>query len=161
VAPALLAEVLRRLLEEGVSIRPLRTILEGLLEAGGGSRGAALLVAAARRALRRQIGHRAGGGEGDALQALLLDPAAEQAVRESLLGEWPALDPARAALLLETLERALLEAGGHPVLLASGDVRRAVRLLVAPRWPRLQVLSYDELPPEQQIRPVGRLVLAA
>jgi type III secretion protein V len=159
VAPAVLAEVLRRLLEEGVSIRPLRTILEALLEAGGGARGPALLAAAARRALRRQIGHRAGGGE--ALHAVLLDPGAEQTVRESLLGEWPALEPIRAALLLEALERAIQAAGGNPVLLASGDVRRAVRLLVAPRWPRLQVLAYDELPPEQQIRPVGRLELAA
>ncbi|HEY6100664.1 MAG TPA: flagellar biosynthesis protein FlhA, partial [Anaeromyxobacter sp.] len=40
VPPALLAEVLRRLVEEGVSVRPLRTILEALLEAGGASRGA-------------------------------------------------------------------------------------------------------------------------
>jgi type III secretion protein V len=159
VAPALLAEVLRRLLEEGVSIRPLRTILEALLEAGGGPRGAAALAASARRSLRRQIGHRA--GDGRALPALLLDPGAEQSVRESLLGEWPALEPARAALLLAALERALLAAGGTPVLLASGDVRRAVRLLVAPRWPRLQVLSYDELPPDQAILPVGRLELAA
>ena len=158
MAPALLSEVMRRLLEEGVSIRPLRTILEALLEAGGGARGAAHLAAAARRALRRQIGHRA--GRGDALQAVLLDPATEQAVRESLLGEWPALEPARAARLLEALEQAMLSAGGTPVLLASGDVRRAVRLLVAPRWPRLQVLAYDELPPEQPVRPVGRLELA-
>ena len=158
VAPALLSEIMRRLLEEGVSIRPLRTILEALLEAGGGARGAAHLAAAARRALRRQIGHRA--GRGDALQAVLLDPATEQAVRESLLGEWPALEPARAARLLEALEQAMLSAGGTPVLLASGDVRRAVRLLVAPRWPRLQVLAYDELPPEQPVRPVGRLELA-
>jgi type III secretion protein V len=159
VAPALLAEVLRRLLEEGVSIRPLKAILEALLEAGGGARGAPLLVAAARRALRRQIGHRAGGG--GALLAVLLDPVAEQAVRDSLLGEWPALEPARAALLLEALDRALHAAGGTPILLASGDVRRAVRLLVAPRWPRLQVISYDELPPDQPVRPVGRLELAA
>jgi type III secretory pathway component EscV len=78
-----------------------------------------------------------------------------------MLGEWPALEPMRAARLLESLERAMLAAGGSPVLLASGDVRRAVRLLVAPRWPRLQVLSYDELPPDQPIRPVGRLELAA
>jgi type III secretion protein V len=159
VPPALLAEVLRRLLEEGVSIRPLRNILEALLEAGGGPRGAPALAAAARRALRRQIGHRAGGG--GALPALLLDPGAEQAVRESLLGEWPALEPARAALLLEALDRALRAAGGTPVLLASADVRRAVRLLVATRWPDLQVLAYDELPPEQPVRPLGRLELAA
>ncbi len=159
LTPALLAEVLRRLLEEGVSIRPLRTILEALLEAGGGARGAAALAAAARRALRRQLGHRTSGG--GPLQALIIDPRAEQLVRESLLGEWPALDPERAALLLDGLERALLVAGGEPVLLASGDVRRALRLLVAPRWPRLQVLGYDELPPEQQVRPLGRLELAA
>jgi type III secretion protein V len=159
VAPVVLAEVMRRLLEEGVSLRPLRTILEALLEAGGGARGATHLTAAARRALRRQIGHRA--GRGDALQAVLLDPGTEQVVRESLLGEWPALEPARAARLLEELEQAMAAAGGTPVLLASGDVRRAVRLLVAPRWPRLQVLAYDELPPEQPIRPVGRLELNA
>jgi type III secretion protein V len=157
--PALLAEVLRRLLEEGVSIRPLRTILEALLEAGGAPRGAPALSAAARRALRRQLGHRASGG--NPLPALLIDPRAEQLVRESLLGEWPALEPERAALLLDGLERALRVAGGEPVLLASSDVRRALRLLVAPRWPRLQVLGYDELPPEQSVRPLGRLELAA
>jgi len=50
---------------------------------------------------------------------------------------------------------------GAPVLLVNGDVRRAVRLLVAARYPRLQVLAYDELPPDQPVRPVGRLALAA
>ena len=34
-----LAEVLRQLLEEGIPVRPLRTILEALLEAGGAGRG--------------------------------------------------------------------------------------------------------------------------
>jgi len=46
------------------------------------------------------------------------------------------------------------------VLLSSPDVRRALRVLVAPRFPRLPVLSYEELPPEQPVRPVGRLALA-
>jgi type III secretion protein V len=157
--PALLAEVLRRLLEEGVPIRPLRAVLEALLEAGGGARGAGPLTATARRALRRHIGHRVAGG--GPLLALLLDPAAERAVRDSLLGELPALDPGQAALLLEGLARAIDGAGGAPILLVSGDVRRAVKLLVAPRFPRLPVLAYDELPPEQPVRPVGRLALAA
>ena len=48
-----------------------------------------------------------------------------------------------------------------PVVLASGDVRRALRLLLAPHFPRLRVLSYDELAPDQAVRPVGRLGLAA
>jgi type III secretion protein V len=46
------------------------------------------------------------------------------------------------------------------VLLASPDVRRALRGLVAPRFPRVSVLAYEELPPELPVRPVGRLALA-
>jgi type III secretion protein V len=156
--PALLAEVLRRLLEEGVPIRPLRAVLEALVEAGGAARGAAVLTAAARRALRRHIGHRA-ALDGAPLAALILDPGAERAVRESLLGDLPALDPAHAARLVEAVAEALRGAGQAPVLLASGDVRRAVRHLLAPRYPRLQVLAYDELPPDQPVRPIGRVAL--
>ena len=156
--PALLAEILRRLVEEGVSIRPLRTILEALLEAGGGPRSAAALAEGARRALRRHIGHRCAGT--GPLSALLLDPRAEGALRDALAGEALALDPAIAALLLDSLERELRGREAPPVLLASGDVRRALRSLVAPRFPRVAVLSYDDLPPDLPVRPVGRLALA-
>jgi type III secretion protein V len=157
--PALLADVLRRLVEEGVSIRPLRTILEALLEAGGATRGAAALAEGARRALRRHIGHRC-AADGP-LVALLLDPCAERVVREALCGESLAMDPDTAARLLDALDR---EVRGHdvpPVVLASADVRRALRGLVAPRFPRVPVLAYDDLPPELPVRPVGRLALAA
>jgi len=155
--PALLAEVLRRLVEEGVSIRPLRTVLEAMLEAGGAPRGAAALVDASRRALRRHIGHRfAGGGP---MRALLVDPAAEQTLREGLGGEGLALDPALAVALLDRLDAEVRAAGREAVLLASPDVRRALRALVAPRFPRLPVLAYEELPPELAVRPVGRLAL--
>ncbi len=155
--PALLAEVLRRLLEEGVSIRPLRTILEALLEAGP-QRGSAALAEAARRALRRHIGWRC-AGDGP-LQALLLDPGAEEAVRSALRGEVLALDPAVAAALVDALAAALRDRTEPPVLLASPDVRRAVRSLLAPRFPAVAVLAYEELPPELPVRPVGRLALA-
>ena len=157
--PALLAEVLRRLVEEGVPIRPLRLVLEALLEAGGAPRGAPALAAAARRALRHRLATRA--ARGAPLPALLLDPAAERAVRESLLGEVAALEPAQAARLVEALTAALAASGDPPVLLTSGDVRRAVRLLVSARHPRLQVVGYDELPADLPVRPVGRLALAA
>jgi type III secretion protein V len=156
--PVLLAEVLRRLVEEGVSVRPLRTILEALLEAGP-SRGAPALAEAARRALRRHIGHRCAGG--GPLVALLLDPRAELAVRGALAGEALSLDPQVAAALLDALAREVQGHGAPPVLLASADVRRALRALVAPRFPRVAVLAYEDLPPELPVRPVGRLALAA
>jgi len=157
--PVLLADVLRRLVEEGVSVRPLRTILEALLEAGGAARGAPALAEAARRALRRHIGHRC-AGEGP-LDALLLDPGAEGALRDALAGDALALAPDLAALLLDGLEREVRGREEPPVVLASGDVRRALRSLLAPRFPRIAVLAYDDLPPELSIRPVGRLALAA
>jgi type III secretion protein V len=145
VPATLLAEVLRRLVEEGVSIRPFRAILEAVLQAGAGTQPAAPLAEACRRALRRQLGH-AHARDGP-LPVLLLDPAAEQAIREALAGEMLALDPARALALLDALA----------AVLVSPDVRRAVRLLVASRFPRLSVLAYEELPPELRLRPVGRI----
>jgi type III secretion protein V len=155
--PAVLADVLRRLVEEGVSIRPLRTILEALLEAGGAPRGAAALAEAARRALRRHIGHRfAASG---ALAALLLDPALEGAVRSSLAGEVLALDPELAGRLLDALDREVRARPSPPVLLTGADVRRALRDLVAPRFPGVAVLAYDDLPPELPVRPLGRVAL--
>jgi type III secretion protein V len=154
-----LAEVLRRLLEEGVSIRPLRAILEAILEAGGAARGAASLAESCRRALRRQLGH-AHAGEG-ALAVVLLDPAAEQAIREGLEGELAALDPRLAMALIDALAAELSAQPSPPVLVTSPDVRRAVRGLVAPRFPRLAVLAYEELPPELAVRPVGRVGMGA
>jgi type III secretion protein V len=155
VPPALLAEVLRRLLEEGVSIRPLRVILEAVLRAGGPAHPPSVLAEACRRALRRQLGHaHAAGGT---LTVLLLDPAAEQDFREALAGEVPALEPQRALALLDALSAELAGQASPPVLLVSPDVRRAVRSLFAPRFPRLPVLAYEELPPELAVRPVGRV----
>ncbi len=156
--PALLAETLRRLLQEEVSVRNLRAILEAALEAGGGARGAAALAEACRRALARHIAHR-WASEGPLL-ALLLDPAAEAAVRDALAGEHAALDPESAAGLLGRIEAELGTSPGTPVLLAAADLRRPLRNLIAPRFPRLPVVSYDELPPELAVRPVGRVALA-
>lgn len=156
--PATLAEVLRRLVEEGVSVRPLRTILEALLEVGADRR-PATLAEAARRALRRHIGHRCAGA--GPLAALLLDPRAEEAVRGALAGEVLALDPAVAAALLDALAEQVRGLDAAPVVLVSPDVRRALRGLLAPRFPRVSVLAYEELPPELPVRPLGRLALAA
>jgi type III secretion protein V len=154
--PATVAEVLRRLLEEGVSIRPLRTVLQAMLEAGGAPRGAAALTEVCRRALRRHIAH--GCAPAGALEALLLDPAAEARLREGVAGEVLAISPALLRELLASLEAQLLAAPARtPVLLAAPEVRRPLRQLVAPRFPSLPVLSWDELPPELEVRPLGRI----
>jgi type III secretion protein V len=158
--PALLADVLRRLVEEGVSIRPLRTLLQAMLEAGGAPRGPTALAEACRRALRAHIGRRLAGPGEAALPALLLDARAEERVRGALTGEVAAVDPAFLRGLLDGLGAAVAGDAAPPVVLTSPDVRRAVRGLVAPSFPRVAVLAYEELPPDLPVRPVGRLAAA-
>jgi type III secretion protein V len=159
VPTPVLADVLRQLLEEGISVRPLRTILDALLEAGGASRGVVGLTESCRRALRRHIAHaHAGAGT---LDALVLDSTVEAMLREALAGAAAAVDHGTARNLLEVIERELAtrEAIQLPVLLTAPEVRRALRQLVALRFPRLAVLSYEELPPNLPVRPVGKVAL--
>jgi type III secretion protein V len=160
VPAAALAEVLRRLLEEQVSIRPLRVILQALLE--GPERETAALAAACRRALRRHIAHRcAPAGE---LAALLLDPAAELRLREALRGELLAVAPDVLAQLLAEVAAVLdrdCAPRTRPVLVAAGDLRRPLRQLVSARFPALPVLCWDELPPDLRVRPLARIPAAA
>jgi type III secretion protein V len=160
VPAPVVAEVLRQLLEEGIPVRPLRRILEGLLDAGGGARPVAALVEAARRALRRHIAH-AFAGRGP-LDALLLDPAGEAALREALAAGTAATTAAAAALLDDAAHAlAAWHGDATPVVLTGPDVRRAVRQVLAQRFPRVAVLSFEELPPTLAVRPVGKLGLVA
>jgi len=160
VPAPVLAEVLRRLLEERVPARPLRKILEAVLE-GGAAQEPAALAESCRRALNRQIAHH--HAPAGVLEALLLDPGADAALRRSRLDGAPALDPDGHANLLAAVERALsaLDEGRMPVIITEPMLRRGLRQIIAPRFPRLAVLSYDELPPCLPVRPLGKIALVS
>jgi type III secretion protein V len=142
----LLTDVLRRLLEEQISIRPFKTIAEAMIEAGALPGPA--LAERCRCALGRHIVVRhMSRGE---LPALLLDPELETTLRDVHLS------PERIRTFLEGVAAALL--GGapeRPVLLTTQATRRATRNLVATDFPNLAVLGSEELPPELRIRPLG------
>jgi len=150
--PALIGEIFRRLLEEGVSVRPLRAILDALLAAPPGS-SAAALAEACRRSLARHIAYPLLRGR--SLEALLLAPAAEVALRDALNGGVATLAPARVRELVASVESGLAASPHARALLAPGDVRRALRDILAQRFPGLAVLGYDELPADLSVRPVG------
>jgi type III secretion protein V len=159
VPPSLMTEVLRKLVEEGVSIRNLRAILEALAEpAAEGDANA--LAERARRALKRHLSHRY-AGEGP-LQALLVDPIVEETLRQALRsGESGslAIDPDRAVNLLDGLKVAL-RGNSNGVILAPPDIRRALRRLIEASFPEVAVLTYSELNSDLQVRPVGKLAFA-
>ncbi|HXX32698.1 MAG TPA: flagellar biosynthesis protein FlhA [Myxococcaceae bacterium] len=148
---ALVADVLRRLLQERVSIRNLRGVLEALIEPGAEGDGAAL-AERCRQALAPWFAreHAPSG----ALYAYLVDPALEQVMRE---GEGGPLDPVTVGALLAAVGR--LTEGGPLVLLTAPDVRRPLRSLVSGAYPAVTVLAYGELEPSLRVFPLGRLGL--
>ncbi|MGZ6077205.1 MAG: FHIPEP family type III secretion protein [Myxococcaceae bacterium] len=147
-----LTDVLRRLLQEGVSVRNLRGVLETL--ASPGVEGdAAGLAERCRQALARWISHQ--HAPSGALFAWLVDPALEEALRTRTVDGIPALEPERVQAVLEAVGGLVQD--GRAVLLASGDVRRTLRALCEGAFPEVAVLAYAELDPALRVKPLGRL----
>lgn len=160
VSLALLADVLRRLVEEGVSIRPLREILESLAIYAPNERDPVALTELVRSSLKRQITHRY--AEQGVLSVLMLDPEIEEAIRDSVqrtaTGSYLAMAPDIARDVVEAVRREVGAANGT-LLLTQADVRRFARRLVEVELPELVVLSYQELAPEVTVQPLARVAL--
>jgi type III secretion protein V len=146
----LLAEVLRRLLEEEVSIRNLKRILE-VLSAPDVEGDAAALTERCRQGLRRYLSHK--HAPRGPLYAYLVDPSVEENLRQG--GSKLAMQPELVSSLMESLKR--IASTGSAVLIASPDVRRTLRKLCEGAFPDIAVLTYSELDSDLQIRPVGRV----
>ena len=158
-----LADVLKRLVEERVSIRDLRSILEALGEWGDRETDAVTLTEHVRAALSLQIAYDY-AGESSRLGAVLLDDTAEEAIRTGIVhninGSYLALDPEVRREILAAIARAFkpaTDAGVRPILLTHADIRRYVRKLVEVELPEVVALSFEELPPALIIQPVGRV----
>jgi type III secretion protein V len=147
----LLTDVLRKLVQEQVSIRNMRAILEALVSPTTEG-DATHLAERCRQALHRYLSHRfAPTGP---LFAYLVDPRVEETLR-STGPRGPAPEPERVAEILEGVR--CIATGGKAVLLTAPDVRRPLRRLIEGAFPEVAVLTYAELDAELQVRPLGRL----
>jgi type III secretion protein V len=159
----LLSDILRRLVEERVSIRDLRGILEALAIYAQQEKDPLQLAELVRSQLRRAITFRlTGGAEG--LAVVLLDPIIEDTLRRAITrtaaGSFLTLAPAAARDVVSAVKRAWREADTKDaVLLTQPDIRRFVRKLVEIDLPEANVVSFAELLPEVNLRPVGRATL--
>jgi type III secretion protein V len=154
------ADVLRRLVSESVSIRNLRDILEALAEAGQRDKDVQALTEFARIGLKRQISHQA--APSGKLHALLLEPALEdllrQAVRVSGGVAQLALEPEAAQRVSDALVKAIR--GRRPsAVVTAVDIRWHVRRLIEAECFDTLVLSYHELMPTLQLDVVDRVAV--
>jgi type III secretion protein V len=156
-----LAEVLRRLLHEGLSIGNLRDVLETIVREKTEVTEPTLLVERIRVQQRRLISYR--HARHRRLGALVLDADAEEAVRGALkrgaTGPVLSMEPDLAEAFLGGLEREL-EGQTNAVILTSSELRRHVRRLIEVDHPRLPVLAYDELLGDVEIERLGTIRLA-
>jgi flagellar biosynthesis protein FlhA len=154
-------KVLQNLLEEGVPIRDLRTIVETLAEHGGANLGPDLLTAAVRIALGRTICQGIVGMDQEIL-VITLSAEFERLIRDSVMGDKAGgvggLEPGLAERLLKEIQGSSqqLEAGGQiPVLLVSDQNRMWMSRFVRTSMPRLKVLAYSEVASNRQIKVVS------
>jgi type III secretory pathway component EscV len=180
-----LGRILRNLLEEDISIKDLRSILEALLSAAGTTdvdtrrflvispiagrvfpgpqrrRSEELdcesYADCARMSLRRYI-TRKYSASSDELNAYLIDSDVDEAIRKIDLGSF--CSDEHVDLLRAILEAGLIKGsrnGGMPVIVAQPATRRKLQWLIQNELPQLAVLNYYELLPGIKIKEVGRI----
>jgi type III secretion protein V len=161
IAVTQLADVLRRLLDERVSIRDLRGILEALSLVGQTEKDPLNLAEFVRSQLRRSITHTITRGQRE-LSVVLLDQNIEETVRSSIArtpaGSFLTLAPAAGRDIVRAVRRSLESAppGSAPPILTQPDIRRFVRKLLELDLPEQRVVSYAELLPEIAIKPAAQ-----
>jgi type III secretion protein V len=160
-----LTEIFRRLVQEQISIKDLRTVLEALSEWGQTEKDTVLLTEYVRSSLKRYISYKYSLGQ-SLLSVYLVDPEIEDmvrgAIKQTSAGSYLALDPDSVQLILHSMRTTIQPTppgGQPPVLLTAIDVRRFIRKLIEGEFPDLPVVSYQEIVPEIRIQPLGRIQL--
>jgi type III secretion protein V len=155
-----LTEVLRRLVEERVSIANLRTILETLVEWGPWESNIALLTEHVRVGLRRQICYALAGTDRTLPLVLIdapLDAYLRDAMKASSAGNLLELDPAVSQRFLVALQRITMQRTQAAVL-AAPDLRRHLRRLLERLGIDTPVLTHSELPQDFKLEVLGTLL---
>ncbi len=149
-------KVLRNLLDEGVAIRDMRTIIETLADHAPRSQDAEVLTAQVRLALGRSIVQEVFPGSSE-MQVIALDPQLERILLQAFAGggDTAAIEPGLAdTLVRESVVAAQRqeEAGLPPVLLVPGALRPLLSRFLRRSAAQLKVLADGEVPENRVIK---------
>lgn len=155
--------VLQALLTEGVSIRDLPAILEGIAEATGFTQNPAAIGEHVRGRLARQICAAHKGPRGY-LPLIALSPEWEHRFAENIIGEEDsrqlAMPPSMLQEFIGTVSERFEEAatqGELPVLLTSTAARPFVRSIIERFRSQTVVLSQNEIHPQAKLKTIGQI----
>jgi flagellar biosynthesis protein FlhA len=164
VSLSTLQKVLQNLLQEGVHIRDMRTIIETLSEHAGSTMDPNDLTALVRIALGRAIVQQLFPGTNE-LSVMTLDNRLERLLVQALNagGDGTGIEPGLADTIVQQAANAAQQQeamGLTPVLLVPGPLRTLLSRFLRRALPQLKVLSHSEIPETKTIR-VTSLVGAA
>ncbi len=155
-----IADLFKRLVQEQISIRDLRSILEAIITWAPKEKDIVMLCEYVRASLKRQISFKYTQGQ-NILPVILIDPSVEEIIRKSVrqtsAGAFLALDPNSSKKFLQELRRIRKNCAKKPTLIASIDIRRYVRRLIEAEFYDVPVLDYQELTPEVSVQPIDRI----
>ncbi|MGL5630922.1 MAG: flagellar biosynthesis protein FlhA [Azovibrio sp.] len=144
-----LQKVVQNLLDEGVHIRDMRTIIEVLSDHATRTQSADELTAQVRVALGRAIVQHL-YPTGNDMQVMTLDPQLERVLLQSVSGSGAAaLEPGLADTLLKETAAATQrqeELGMPAVLLVPGAIRLLLSRFLRRSIPQLKVVAHSEVP---------------
>jgi flagellar biosynthesis protein FlhA len=152
---ATVQKVLQNLLEEGMHIRDMRTILETLTEHAAQTQDAQILTSQVRMSLGPAIVQQLYPAAQE-LQVIGMDKELEHVLSQALqAGGGKAIEPGLANTLLREARSAVesQEQLGFPtVLLVPGQIRDLMARFLKRTLPQLKVLSHDEVPGFKTVR---------
>ena len=154
-------KVLQNLLDEGISIRDLVTILETLADHAAVTRDPDILTEYARQGLKRAISSKY-FTVGEVTNVVTVDPAIEQEIMNSVKnteqGSYLSLDPERSKKIVEALGnelKKLEDMGKNPIVITSPIVRMYFRNLAKDYYKDIIVISYNEVESNVELQSVG------
>jgi flagellar biosynthesis protein FlhA len=156
LALGILQKVLQNLLEEGVHIRDMRTIIETLAENAARTQDAEALTAQVRIALGRSIIQQL-YPSGAEMQVMSLDPQLERVLLQAVAGggDGASIEPGLAdTLVRETVAAAQRQEdlGLPSVLLVPGNLRTLLSRFLRRGISQLKVLAHSEVPESKTIK---------
>ena len=149
-------KVLSQLLKEGIPIRNLVSILETLADYAQMTKDTGLLTEYVRAALARQI-TKILVGEEKTLRVLTVAPKTELRIQQAQ-SEGQPLEPAwinRFDQSLSQQVKKVAQDGYNPVILASPTIRRFTKSLVERLYPKVPVVSFQEITSEIDVHSLG------
>jgi len=163
---ATVTRVLQNLLGESVPIRDMRSIVEALVEESGRTQDPEQLTAQVRPKLGRMIVQNL-LDDSNSLAVMTLDPNLEQLLHNVLQQSGPGqnltIEPGLAERLFAALREGArqVEEQGHPaVLVVSPAIRPWLSKAVRYRVNDLTILSYSEIPDDQNVKVIHNVQAA-